>query len=230
MSTATRSLVLASLLILSAAFTVLAWEPCDAALPPLIEAAAKGDVDGVRRGIRHHADLTMKTDDGRDAMHWAASGGVCTFSCGWEGEPDVRADAAYASAVRCLVGAGADIESRDANGWTPLYAAASFGMRAVVSTLLELGADPDAAMSDRSTPLMAAAANGDLPMVKRLLQGSADPRAVADDGTSPLYLARTMEVARELVGWGAEPCCAIMDSSLRTLPSILCEEQRGPGS
>ena len=49
--------------------------------------------------------------------------------------------------------AGADANSRDENGWTPLHNAAHWGNEAVVQMLLKAGADVKAVNKDGWTPL-----------------------------------------------------------------------------
>lgn len=53
--------------------------------------------------------------------------------------------------IRCLVAGGADLESRDNGGWTPIMGAAVLSEVGVL-TLLELGANPKAVALDGDTP------------------------------------------------------------------------------
>ncbi len=64
--------------------------------------------------------------------------------------------------VKLLLDQGADISVADADGWTPLNAAASSGHLEVVKLLLDQGADISVATSAGSTPLDSAAYSGHL--------------------------------------------------------------------
>jgi ankyrin repeat protein len=55
--------------------------------------------------------------------------------------------------VRLLLEKGAERDSKDNNGRTPLSRAAMMGHEAVVRLLLEKGAEPDSKDSDGQTPL-----------------------------------------------------------------------------
>src|SRR5213596_1124210 len=64
------------------------------------------------------------------------------------------------SAVRTLAVAGADVNSRDDSGSTPLMAAAQLHLVDMVALLLELGADPRARNEDSDTALHFASRRG----------------------------------------------------------------------
>jgi ankyrin repeat protein len=96
-------------------------------------------------------------------------------------------------AVGALVRAGADPEGADADGTTPLYAAAVGGAAEAVARLLEAGASPNRESRGETdgTPLCAAAAWGHVDVVRLLLAHGADPLLREDDGEglSPLEWA-----------------------------------------
>ena len=46
------------------------------------------------------------------------------------------------SAVRLLIGHGADVNARDEDSWTPLHAAAAVGNASIIKLLLQNNADP----------------------------------------------------------------------------------------
>lgn len=120
-----------------------------------------------------------------------------------------RADEAAA-----LLRAGAQPDTANTEGSTPLYAASVHGDAAIVRLLLSAGAAPDAESGHgtEGTPLCAAAAWGHLDVVRLLLDHGADPNLREDGGTghSPLDWATKdyrphPDSAAALVATGARP-------------------------
>ncbi|MFC5852472.1 ankyrin repeat domain-containing protein [Streptomyces chlorus] len=116
-----------------------------------------------------------------------------------------------AGTVRALVRAGADPDGANADGTTPLYAAAVGGATEIVACLLDAGASPDVESRDETdgTPLCAAAAWGHADVVRQLLAHGADPGLREDDGEgrSPLEWARNghhTKTAELLLAAGAQ--------------------------
>jgi ankyrin repeat protein len=70
--------------------------------------------------------------------------------------------------VKLLLEKGADVDSKDMGGRTPLSWAARNGHEAVVTLLLEKGADVHSKDKDGRTPLSWAAGNGHEAVVKLL--------------------------------------------------------------
>ncbi|MFD7435411.1 ankyrin repeat domain-containing protein [Streptomyces sp. NPDC059861] len=88
--------------------------------------------------------------------------------------------------VEALLHAGADPNTADFEGTTPLYAASVHGATDVVRTLLEAGAAPDAesaGVGAEGTPLCAAACWGHTGTVRELLAHGADAGLREDGGT-----------------------------------------------
>ncbi|MFN7971001.1 MAG: ankyrin repeat domain-containing protein [Acidobacteriota bacterium] len=190
-------------------------------------------MDRVERALRDGEDPGQTTAGGETMLHVAA-GGWFVWSddcpgCFRDTPRDAAAQAPWVRIAGTLASAGAALDARDDDGSTPLAVAVGLGFYEIAEALLDLGAQPDLAAKDGTTPLMLASEKGDLEMVRRLLSCRADPCAVAHDGTSPIYLARSLEIARELEAWGADPCWAVMDPTLLTIPSILCAERSGGG-
>ena len=79
----------------------------------------------------------------------------------------VAAEMRHAGVIRALVRAGAPLEARDRQGWTPLFVA--------------VDADIDAALQENE-PL-------DLTCTELLLAAGAAPDAVAPDGRTPVQIA-----------------------------------------
>lgn len=130
------------------------------------------------------------------------------------------------SAVKKLVGGGADVNKTDDDGFTPLLRAAFDGQVEVARYLISRGADVNVRLSvavtalnregieigdERTaviaTPLVAAAFRGHLPMVELLVEGGADINLEAADETPPLTAALNAgqeEIAQFLLTQGAD--------------------------
>ncbi|MFB1048080.1 ankyrin repeat domain-containing protein [Streptomyces chrestomyceticus] len=119
-----------------------------------------------------------------------------------------------APAATALLRAGAQPNTPNAEGTTPLYAASVHGDVAVARLLLAAGAAPDteSGHGTEGTPLCAAAAWGHLDVVRILLAHGADPNLREDGGTghTPLDWATKdfqphPETAAALIAAGARP-------------------------
>ena len=77
------------------------------------------------------------------------------------------------AAVRCLIGTGVDLETRDAAGRTALMHAAHGGHTAVVRALAVAGADIEVRDARNWSALMIAAHEGRLPSVRLLAHARA---------------------------------------------------------
>jgi ankyrin repeat protein len=134
--------------------------------------------------------------------------------------------------AKLLIGAGANIDRRDADGATALFYAVGRNNVDVAELLLTSGADPNIVRtSDGVTPLFAALLGYppefDPSMVKLLLHHGADPNVRAgvieeDDGTThggatPLSMAARkgyLTIVRALLENGADPKLPRGDGSL----------------
>jgi uncharacterized protein len=81
-----------------------------------------------------------------------------------------------ATAAALAVRAGADIETRDARGRTPLLLAATEDRLAVARLLVYLGADPDALDDQHDTPWLVTGVTGSVDMLEVLLPAEPDLR------------------------------------------------------
>jgi len=79
-----------------------------------------------------------------------------------------------ATAAALAVRAGADIETRDARGRTPLLLAATEDRLAVARLLVYLGADPDALDDHHDTPWLVTGVTGSVDMLEVLLPAGPD--------------------------------------------------------
>ncbi|XP_049797013.1 CARD- and ANK-domain containing inflammasome adapter protein-like [Schistocerca nitens] len=144
----------------------------------LIEAARQGAAEQLRELLAAGADVGAREEgwgDGRTALHWAAAGG-------------------HVAAASCLVGAGAEVDSRSSREQsTPLHWAADNGHAGVVRLLVGASADPNARDGQGQTPLHRAAEEGHAEAAAELLLAGADRGARDEHGSTPLDLAREYE-------------------------------------
>ncbi len=83
-------------------------------------------------------------------MHYAADGYI--NGPAWDAKRQVKT-------IRCLLDAGADINTQDKNGATPLHRAVRTRCAAAVKCLLEAGCDPTLKNNPGSTPFHLAVQN-----------------------------------------------------------------------
>ena len=119
--------------------------------------------------------------------------------------------------IQALMQAGAPLDGRDGQGYTPLHRAAETGTPAVIQTLLEAGADANRRVEvfralnpwdPRDwTPLHLAAGNRDPGAVALILDAGSDVHARVDGYETPLHNAARNEnpiVAQHLLRAGAD--------------------------
>ena len=91
--------------------------------------------------------------------------------------------------TRCLQ-AGADLETRNAGGATPLHVAAAVGNVEAIAALAAAGAKLEARGGEGGfTPMHVAMATGNAEAIEALLAAGAKLEARAVSGTTPLHLA-----------------------------------------
>jgi len=106
--------------------------------------------------------------------------------------------------VKFLVSKGADVNTVDSQGWTPLQSAARQRRDQMAKLLLELGADPNLGTP---TPLVAAVMRDHVPTIKDLVEKGANIEAPGQEGFKPLPLAIAedkYESAKALLEAGAD--------------------------
>ena len=125
-----------------------------------------------------------------------------------------------AAAVKQLLDAGADVDTRRADGATALLWAAHWDDRETVRLLLDAGADVNAADDYGVTPLMRASENASAATVDMLLASGANPNAAQASGLTALMVAArtgSIEVVRALLAHGADVNAATTETAATAL-------------
>ena len=112
--------------------------------------------------------------------------------------------------VKLLIENGANVNAKDANGYTPLHTL--YQDAKIMKLLLENGADINAKTINGHTILHIAVANDDIDTVSSLLDSGLDVNAVVkarykkavQNGRTPLCYARSYEMAKLLIECGAD--------------------------
>jgi uncharacterized protein len=135
----------------------------------------KGDNDKVKKLL---LEVGLEATDGykRTAITWAAFAGNIQL-------------------LEWLISNGADLNHRDARGYSALHFAVQEKQLEAVASLIRNKADLEARDANGNTPLMEAVfrSSGDYRFVKLLLAHGADPQAKNDHDVSPRELAETMD-------------------------------------
>ena len=165
---------------------------------PLMVASRTGVLESVAALLRHGAGAGVDAREGwrgQTALMWAAAEN-------------------HAGVVTLLVAAGADVNARSDEGFTPL----AFGVRAghgeTAGALLDAGADVNLALPDGSSPLHLAVINARYDLALRLLERGADA-AASGPGWTPLHqLIWTRRPNRHYNNPTAFPTGAVTDLAL----------------
>jgi len=108
--------------------------------------------------------------------------------------------------VQALLAAGADVNARNMDGWTPLMTGMLTCDLRILKSLIDAGVDVNARAKDGMTALMIAAAAGKVPEVELLIGSGADINAKYRTGETALTVAASRnrsEVVRMLIAAGA---------------------------
>ncbi|CAG0908586.1 unnamed protein product, partial [Cyprideis torosa] len=109
--------------------------------------------------------------------------------------------------VDLLIKYQAEVNVRDVQGETPLFAASRLGRVSVLKKLLLNKGDPDVRDYSLQTPLLVASQNGHLCVVQVLLENGVNPNIPDDSLRTPLFVAKSAETAKLLVKKGANVNC-----------------------
>jgi pectate lyase len=161
--------------------------------PTLYYAVWRKDVNTVKLLVDHGAKFDVKDRDGWTSFRYAAAQGsrdILEFFVSKGADVSTLHMAACMgdlTRVRSFLEQGADINTKDELGWTPLYWAASTGRTEVAELLIAKGADIQAKTNDEATPLHQASSSGGEELVKLLISKNADVNAKNKNGTTPLH-------------------------------------------
>lgn len=167
---------------------------------PLHLAVQQGSSNLVRLFIEAGADVDARNPQGQTSLAIAAAGrnpvlvkalldAKADPNAGKE--PPLFKALASVELVDVLLKAGANLNARRANAWTPLHDAALHNLAETVSSLLKQGAEPNTPEVDERTPLHIAADQLAMESMQVLLAHKANPNALDKQGRSPLdYLKR----------------------------------------
>lgn len=136
--------------------------------------------------IKLGADVNEKNSKQRTPLHEAA---------GWT----------RAKVVKALLEAGAEVDARDVDGWTPLPFAV--WSPEIMEMLLDAGADVNAEFNDGWTPLFVAASCDCIEAFEIFMNHGADPKRKTPLGWTPLHLAAdngNLDMARTLIEAGVD--------------------------
>jgi len=174
----------------------------------LFYAAAAGNHSAVEEMIRRGADTNERDRYGKTALVYAVTNGkddlavvLSLLAAGADVNARNQIDGSTALLkaidpggtdleIRALLDHGADVNSVDNNGWTPLMVASDWGQTTLIELLLNKGANINAKKTDGKTALMIAAEGGKSEGVELLLKNGADLRAKDNLGKTALMLAR----------------------------------------
>lgn len=124
-----------------------------AATPPLVAAAARGDLPAVSKLLAEGAPVNATDERGRTALMAATHAD----------RPDI---------VQALLQAGADVNIRDARSDNPFLYAGAQGQLAILRLAIRAGADPRLTNRFGGTALIPAAERGHVEVVRELLTRS----------------------------------------------------------
>jgi uncharacterized protein len=133
------------------------------------------------------------------------------------------AEAGDHTLCRLFIGAGFNVDARDARQWTPLMIATFNGRETLAQELIRLGASVDATDADGYSPLHWAALNGYEKVVELLLRKGASVNASSHAGITPLLQAAARghgAVVALLLRHAADPNITARDGSSPLLKAV----------
>lgn len=170
----------------------------------LAKAVAKGDLTGVKQALldganpnfKQKKNWTMLTNSVNfgfpDITVALLEAGAKVDTKGFEQTALIRA--AYherPDMIDILVGAGADVNAVDEDGWTALITAVNWGNKEIVCQLLKAGANVDISDNEGWTPLMHAVCKGYEDIIFTLVSAGADINTRNSEGQTAMFVAVT---------------------------------------
>jgi ankyrin repeat protein len=114
---------------------------------------------------------------------------VVLVGCGPSVDIHEAAEAGNIEAVKQYLADGADVNTKDDDGRTPLHYVANEGHMEIAELLISKGADLNAKDKIRGTPLHYAAAYDHKEIVELIIAADADLKAKDEEGATPLHNA-----------------------------------------
>lgn len=167
-------------------------DPQSLLIPPLHEAAKKGDVDRIRYLVGNGTDPDSRHD---------------TYGKWGEYTPlHYAVEYNQILSIHTLLELGADVEPADsADGRSPLHTAAKMNYVDIMRILITAGADVDITDTDGRTALFLAVQNNNLEAVKLLIESGVDANIVDEFYNTALhYCNRSLKCAMILLNGGAD--------------------------
>jgi ankyrin repeat protein len=159
-------------------------------LPPLVDAAKRGDHAAALKLVEKGTGINDAETDGTTALHWAVRAGDRTL-------------------VTALLKAGADPNAANRYGMTPQHLAAVNGDAEALRALLAAGANPSATLPEGETVLLSAARTGSPEAIEVLVKAGAQIDSRENFyGETPLIWAAAedhVDAVRKLLALGASP-------------------------
>ena len=174
------------------------------------KAAAKGNIEAVKKHLAAGADVNAKDVDGETPLdltiRWnqPETADLLRKHGGKTGEEFSIHEAAGKNrngdieAVRKHLASGTDVNAKDSLASTALRYAVGGGHKEIVELLIAKGADVNAKHKYGSTPLHWAAGDGHNEIVELLIANGADVNAKADNGRTPLDSAEAIRDSGEI--------------------------------
>ena len=131
---------------------------------------------------------------------------VVLVGCGPSVDITEAAATGNIEAVKQSIADGADVNTKDDDGRTPLHYVANEGHMEIAELLISKGADLNAKDKIRGTPLHYAAAYDHKEIVELIIAADADLKAKDEEGATPLHNAAFIgnkEIAQLLIAKGA---------------------------